>query len=444
MHRRAVGAIVLLTVAISGCASILEGRSQEIAVSTDPPGAECGFYREGGARIATVERTPGSAVIRKTRADIWIVCVKPGYQEAIYFNRSGGMITNVVAGILTLGISTAVDSSTGSDNMYQSPANIVLVPDARGVAEGPAVLPPTFTAAQPPGSYTQQVASRPLPPAPGRQGFVAGAPPAAVLPAVQASASRPPERPVVAPAPAPPPPPPPPPPAANTTYDGFYSGSVEALDSNVKPVVAYRRQFDIRVANGAGSGTVKHALCDEPGEVSFTIDSAGAIRGRANMRNTVGCTERMTTLEGRMEGSQMRLVLHMPGNPQLVMPKGPGPVAAAPVAAAPPAAGGRFDGAYSGTMELATGDLRQVWLRAVGTRATGSIRRLACAQPGLISISIASDGSISGSADVLSGSCQSNKATVQGQISGTRMALTLVFPDGQASREFVFTRRSYD
>jgi len=143
-------AVALLTLTVSGCASIVEGRSQEISVSTDPPGAECGFYREEGVRIATIQRTPGSALVRKTKHDIWIVCAKPGYQQAVYFNRSGGGWTNVVSGIFTLGISTAIDSSTGSDNKYESPSNVVMVPNAGGTAEGPAALPQTlFLAAQP-------------------------------------------------------------------------------------------------------------------------------------------------------------------------------------------------------------------------------------------------------------------------------------------------------
>jgi hypothetical protein len=229
------------------------------------------------------------------------------------------------------------------------------------------------------------------------------------------------------------------PPAAGTAYDGFYSGSIEVVEANA---VTHRRQIDVRVVNGMGTGTMMHGLCDEPGEVSFTIDAAGAIRGRANTRNTVGCTEHMTMLDGRMEGPQMHLVLHAPGNPELVMSKAQGTAAGAPVAAASPR--GRFDGAYSGSMEPAAGDLRQVWLRVVGTKGTGSVRRLSCGQPGIISIAITPDGSISGDADVLSGSCMSQKAAVKGQINGTRMSVTLVFPDGQTSREFVFTRRSYD
>ena len=50
--------------------------------------------------------------------------------------------------------------------------------------------------------------------------------------------------------------------------------------------------LDVRVVNGVGTGTVKHVLCDQPGELAFVIDAAGAIKGRANTRDTVGCTLR--------------------------------------------------------------------------------------------------------------------------------------------------------
>src|SRR5437773_735952 len=89
------------------------------------------------------------------------------------------------------------------------------------------------------------------------------------------------------------------------------------------------------------------------------------------------------------------------------------------------------DGAYSGALDLAAGEVREMWLRVVGTKGTGSVRLLPCAQPGLISIAIASDGSISGDADVLNGaSCTPQKAAVKGHIDGRRMAVILVFQNG--------------
>ena len=440
MHGRAFGA-ALLTVTVSGCASLWEGRSQDIAVSTDPPGAECGLYREEGQRIATIERTPGSAPVRKTRSDIWIVCVKPGYQQSIYYNRSGGTITNVVAGVLTLGISTAVDASTGADNQKQSPANVVMLPTPRGMAEGPTVLPQTFAAERPASAYSQQVgspkgmASTPgvAPPWPVAAVAVAPAPPPDTAPAQPEPPAAQPARPVAA-APA----------GVGPRYDGFYSGSVEVLDTDANPAASHRRQVDVRVVNGVGSGTVRLGLCDQAGEVSFAISPGGTIRGRANTRNTVGCIERMAMLEGRMDGQQMHLVLRLPGNPELVMAKTQAAAVAPSVPAAVASPRGRFDGDYTGALELAPGGPRPVWLRVVGTKGTGSIRQPPCPQPGFMSVAIAADGSLSGDADILSGqSCTSQKATVSGTLQGRRMAVTLALPDGQTSREFVFTRRSY-
>jgi hypothetical protein len=161
-----MGALATLGLAVSGCASVIEGRSQQISVNTNPPGAECGLYREEGVRIAAIQKTPGRALIEKTKNDIWIVCVKQGYQQATYLNHSGisgAAFVNVIGGIFTLGISTAigaaVDSSNGSDNKYESPVNVSMAPNVAGTAEGPAVLPQSFAAARPIQNYSQQVAA---------------------------------------------------------------------------------------------------------------------------------------------------------------------------------------------------------------------------------------------------------------------------------------------
>ncbi len=141
----------------------MEGRSQQISVNTTPPGAECGLYREEGVRIASIQSTPGRALVEKTKADIWIVCVKQGYEQGTYLDHSGvsgAAFVNIIGGIFTLGISTvigvAVDSSNGSDNIYQGPVNMGLAPNASVTT---AVLPQTFTAAKPAQAWSQQVAA---------------------------------------------------------------------------------------------------------------------------------------------------------------------------------------------------------------------------------------------------------------------------------------------
>ena len=153
---KALGALGATALALSACASVIEGTTQQIEVNTNPPGADCGLYREEGIRIAAIQKTPGKALIQKTKNDIWIVCVKPGYQQATYLNHSGvagAAFVNVIGGVFTLGISTAigaaVDSSNGADNKYDSPVNVAMVPDAPGLSDGPAMLPQSYNAPKP-------------------------------------------------------------------------------------------------------------------------------------------------------------------------------------------------------------------------------------------------------------------------------------------------------
>ena len=119
--------LVLGTVCLSGCASILSGTSQQVMVNTNPGGARCGIYKEG-ERVATIDSTPGSATVQRTKHDIWLACVKPGYQAATYRNHSG--IANASFGNLIAGglIGVAVDSATGADNRYETPVNVSMVP----------------------------------------------------------------------------------------------------------------------------------------------------------------------------------------------------------------------------------------------------------------------------------------------------------------------------
>ena len=133
---------------LGGCASIIEGTNQQIVVNTNPSGAECGLYRKG-IRIGTIAQAPGSTLVDKTKNNIWIVCMKQGYQAATYIDKSGiasGTFGNIVAGG---GIGWAIDSATGADNKYDSPVNISLVPAAPGAAA--AQLSATFDGTLPAG-----------------------------------------------------------------------------------------------------------------------------------------------------------------------------------------------------------------------------------------------------------------------------------------------------
>lgn len=113
---------------LSGCASVIEGTSQLITVNTNPSGADCSLNRNPEGVIGRVAGTPSGVTIRKTKYDITIKCDKPGYQEATYLNHSGAAGATFGNIVLGGGIGWAIDSASGSDNKYDSPVNITLVP----------------------------------------------------------------------------------------------------------------------------------------------------------------------------------------------------------------------------------------------------------------------------------------------------------------------------
>ena len=126
---------------LSGCASVIEGTSQEIAINTNLPGADCALHRETVV-IGRVNPTPGAVTIKKTKHDITIFCNKAGYQEASFFNNSGAAGATFGNIVLGGGIGWAIDSASGADNKYESPVNISLVPNqAAGAANAPSPVP---------------------------------------------------------------------------------------------------------------------------------------------------------------------------------------------------------------------------------------------------------------------------------------------------------------
>lgn len=123
MNRPYIHALAALC--LGGCSTIVEGQSQQVAIATNPAGANCSLERQG-AQIAKIESTPGTVLIQKTKYDVTIKCSKDGYQEATYLDKSGAAAATFGNIILGGGIGWAVDSATGSDNKYDSPVTITL------------------------------------------------------------------------------------------------------------------------------------------------------------------------------------------------------------------------------------------------------------------------------------------------------------------------------
>ena len=171
---RALATLAGLTL-LSGCASIFEGTTQQISVTTTPAGARCTFWRSG-TLISDIAQTPGSVTIRKTKDDLTIVCDKRGYGTATYINHSG-LAMSTFANILTAGLAWAVDSTRGADNKYEGAVSLALPPaSAVPVEAAPPEAAPSEPAANAPPRTSRPMAPTPVTvpaaapaPAPGPQ-----------------------------------------------------------------------------------------------------------------------------------------------------------------------------------------------------------------------------------------------------------------------------------
>ena len=118
---------VALLVVCSGCASVVDGSTQEVMVATTPDQAYCKLIRQG-TPVGEINKTPGTVTLKKTKHDLTIECQKEGFHKSVYYNKSdiqGSVFGNIILGG---GIGWAIDSASGSDNRYTSPVNISLVP----------------------------------------------------------------------------------------------------------------------------------------------------------------------------------------------------------------------------------------------------------------------------------------------------------------------------
>lgn len=111
--------------ALTGCATLLEGTTQTIAVETPgAAGAQCTLYQAEKRYFLT---TPGSVVVDKSKHDITIACKKWGYEDGFLQIESlteGATLGNLVAGGF---IGYGIDAATGAANQYPSQVSVTLV-----------------------------------------------------------------------------------------------------------------------------------------------------------------------------------------------------------------------------------------------------------------------------------------------------------------------------
>jgi hypothetical protein len=120
-------AAAITAVCLAGCGTITQGTSQNITITSNPSGAHCDLTRKG-EHVATLDHTPGTVKVDKTKNDILLTCNLSGYQEASLNLESGygaGTFGNIILGG---GIGWAIDSASGADNKYPSSATVQFIP----------------------------------------------------------------------------------------------------------------------------------------------------------------------------------------------------------------------------------------------------------------------------------------------------------------------------
>lgn len=138
MTQRMVAAVAAFgLLGLAGCGTITQGTNQLITVTSTPSGGRCELTREG-EHVGTVDQTPGTVKVSKTKHDITMTCSLSGYRDATVNLQSGygwGTFGNVILGGA---VGWGIDSATGADNKYPNVADVTFVPVSAAPAAAPA------------------------------------------------------------------------------------------------------------------------------------------------------------------------------------------------------------------------------------------------------------------------------------------------------------------
>jgi len=145
MSSRHVAVLAACALTCAGCASVVDGSTQQITIATMPVnGADCTASNSRGSWSVV---SPGAVMIDKSESVLTIRCSKVGWLDGKFY-ASGKMSTAGLVGAMIpyAGIvSSAVNASTGAVLTYPD-SYIVEMKPAPSAAAGAQPLPATPTA----------------------------------------------------------------------------------------------------------------------------------------------------------------------------------------------------------------------------------------------------------------------------------------------------------
>jgi hypothetical protein len=138
MKYQVVAALAAMGVVVSGCASVVKGTHQTVAITTPPTtGATCTLTNGRGSWEVV---SPGPVTVDRSKTDMQVRCTKAGWQDAtavIPSNFEGWTLGNLlIGGVIGVGI----DASTGAMNEYPNAFQVPMTP-VEGYASPPAAAP---------------------------------------------------------------------------------------------------------------------------------------------------------------------------------------------------------------------------------------------------------------------------------------------------------------
>lgn len=147
MKLHALAAFAALGIMLSGCASVVKGSTQSVAITTPPiEGATCTLTNPKGETWTVV--SPGIATIGRSKHDLQVKCVKVGYRDGFAVLSSsfeGWTLGNLfIGGIIGFG----VDAATGAINEYPHAFQVPMTPGVSSGTTDP--QPPTLQPGQVP------------------------------------------------------------------------------------------------------------------------------------------------------------------------------------------------------------------------------------------------------------------------------------------------------
>jgi len=126
VNKKYIFLLPAITFLTSGCASIMSGTDQDIAIHTNPEGAECILTREN-QQLRKVT-TPDNVRVSKLKHDIYVKCSMEGFHDSTAHVNSGTQGSTFGNILLGGGIGWAIDSARGADNKYADVVTVTMVP----------------------------------------------------------------------------------------------------------------------------------------------------------------------------------------------------------------------------------------------------------------------------------------------------------------------------